>query len=468
MMKLMQLLNYKPDKERSRTIKAKALRWMAGFFALMILCTVLSRAADSLTVAVVEAEKPKQGAIIHTITATGKLEAGAELPVVTFPQVLVQSVQVDEGAKVAAGDVLFTLDIKELKEKLLVTQLQQQKLSLQLENYRRTASLGEERAQEDFDVAVDNTDQDVLRAESDKNAAKKEMYRYKDAYEDVIAGWNGNDYIPPEDADYDIMREYRALKENYHSKQRAFNDALNKQTNDLLAAKRALDDAKTADIQAKLVAIDYRLEQITQTKLKNLIGINGEITAPVDAIVSKVEVEAGNKTADSAAMLITQQSAGLRFTGEIETSQLKYIARGDSAKISLSGVQTPITGLTVESVRSGEDKNTASKVSVLLPAGSGELGMWAEMQVNKKTKNYPTQVPLTALRGSGIDKYVLVLRESETVLGKELTAERINVTVDDSNEESAAVSGLLDSNDPVIVSSNKAIHAGDRVRLQTS
>ena len=53
------------------------------------------------------------------------------------------------------------------------------------------------------------------------------------------------------------------------------------------------------------------------------------------------------------------------------------------------------------------------------------------------------------------------------LLGKEYIAEETVVTIQDQNETTAAVSGPLDRNTKVIVSSNKNIFAGDRIRLQT-
>ena len=71
-----------------------------------------------------------------------------------------------------------------------------------------------------------------------------------------------------------------------------------------------------------------------------------------------------------------------------------------------------------------------------------------------------------ALHGAEGDQYVLRLTESETVLGRVKTAERVSVTLEDSNDTRAAVSGALSGQDEIIVSSSKSIYDGDRVRLE--
>ena len=57
------------------------------------------------------------------------------------------------------------------------------------------------------------------------------------------------------------------------------------------------------------------------------------------------------------------------------------------------------------------------------------------------------------------------MRQKDTVLGTEWFAERVDVTIKEKNELYAALAeGALDDEAQVILSSNKSIKAGDRVR----
>ena len=73
---------------------------------------------------------------------------------------------------------------------------------------------------------------------------------------------------------------------------------------------------------------------------------------------------------------------------------------------------------------------------------------------------------LGALRSDGNgNSYVLIEKEKDTILGKELVTEKVNVKIEDSNQEYVAVSSnTLSSDDKVIFSSNKNIEPGDVVR----
>ena len=61
-MNLKTIFTYKTDRSRPVTIQRRALRLLAGFLVFMLACTLLSRAADSLTVAQVTTEKPARRA----------------------------------------------------------------------------------------------------------------------------------------------------------------------------------------------------------------------------------------------------------------------------------------------------------------------------------------------------------------------------------------------------------------------
>ena len=63
---LKQIWNYKPAPGKN-TVRIKAAQGLVFFFAFMIGCTLISRAADSLTVPVVEITTPKRMALTHTL-----------------------------------------------------------------------------------------------------------------------------------------------------------------------------------------------------------------------------------------------------------------------------------------------------------------------------------------------------------------------------------------------------------------
>lgn len=61
---------------------------------------------------------------------------------------------------------------------------------------------------------------------------------------------------------------------------------------------------------------------------------------------------------------------------------------------------------------------------------------------------------------------MLVVQETKTVLGVELTAERMDITVQEKNDTAAALAdGIISRQQLVIVNADKPVGAKDRVRL---
>ena len=83
------------------------------------------------------------------------------------------------------------------------------------------------------------------------------------------------------------------------------------------AAERAVEDAGlSADIDhtQEINAISLEQYQKQLEKLKTLKQQKGEITAPSSGIITKVCVETGQKTTDTAAVVMSDEQSGLFFT----------------------------------------------------------------------------------------------------------------------------------------------------------
>jgi hypothetical protein len=112
------------------------------------------------------------------------------------------------------------------------------------------------------------------------------------------------------------------------------------------------------------------------------------------------------------------------------------------------------------------DSAGLSLITAMLPEGEYGEGNIASFTIIKRSKQYQQTIPLQAIRMDANQvNYILVIRESNTSLGNELTAYRINVTILDKDYRTAAVEAPVSPEDNIIISSNKNIEEGDRVRI---
>lgn len=194
---------------------------------------------------------------------------------------------------------------------------------------------------------------------------------------------------------------------------------------------------------------------------------SGKVYAAADGLVMKINIQTGEKTTDTTAILMADLAKGYRFTADITKEQEKYIGTGDLVALSGANGKTKLEELPVESVAADEENDSIYHVTVQVPEDTFEIGMTAEMSFTKKSEAYPVTVPLSALHLDEKNQpYVLVPEEYESIMGTEVKARKVSVTVQEQNESYAALAeGALGSSQEVITGSDKAVDDGSRVRI---
>ena len=563
-------------------MKKKIIQMLGGFLALMLLFTMLSRAADSVGIPRVDVVTAQKMSITHKVTAEGKVEQNRELAVSTEPNQLVKAIYVREGQQVEKGELLFELDMDELKEQILLAKQELEKQALQTgdsqsaqdvaaqrkaveqqqaaSNYADAKSQADkavEKAKQELEAAKkaleeyvskmsDGTEKDSVEAELKKAAgekekaceqAKKEYQELERELEEKIsealtqaeaaeaartdtegqteegAAAEGagsldsrkietelrNQYqsaltAAKEKADNAekemqnaelVLEEYQAnrtaqektenqtskaqLKEAVQEKQAAYEEAVEDRSSSLRSAESSVAGASVPDARDSTVAIagiEREQKELELSKLEALEAAQGKVTAPVRGVVTKIMLTTGDRTPDGTAVLLADLSSGARFAAQVPKEQEKYIARKDEAVLTTGNNGKQITGLEISSVRVSEENPDMLDVTIDLAADTLEMGVAATMEVSRKSGTYQSCLPLSAIHYDNNQAYVLVAEESETVLGSEMTARRVDVTIEDKNEQYAALQeGVLTSEQKVVKGSDRSVEPGGRIRL---
>lgn len=268
--------------------------------------------------------------------------------------------------------------------------------------------------------------------------------------------------------------------------QRGSDDSITATADALLTAQRQIDSAQRTLDQANAAAAEERatnqsanrqaeVERLgyvndrreAQKKLDSLLAAasnGGALTAPVAGTVLSIMSETGLTTEGAKVASISRSDQGFEFKGQVTQEEAEKLAVGDEGTISFTvdgkshDLRAPITAIGM-----ANDKGMVD-ITVDLPEGNYPTGAAAKFEISKRSEQYNTVLPLGALRNDGKD-YVLVLKETQTVMGTEQTVEKVLVTVDEKDSEQMAVSGSLAYDAQVIVGSNKPLAEGDRVRV---
>jgi len=453
-------------KKDHRSMREKAVTGLAVFLVLMFLFTMLSRAANAITIPRVTSESPQKRSINHTVSVEGTIESQDEQPVVTVEGLKIGAVMAEKGKKVKAGELLLQIDMEYLKEKIKELELEAETIDLEISDARYNQSVQDNnrqkninRAVENYNAAVDSGNRSVDRAYQEMINAQKSL---EDFYNTPQTDEEGSDSAVQEEQ---LRADYETKKSAYEDAVAARDESLREKNNTIEEAQNETEKTSTAESAAiKKETLEIKLE-----KYNELLKQEGKITAPADGVITEIDetVVTGGVTPATKLMLLSKEEAGFRFVANITKDEQKYVSLGDEVILETKDKEE-IKGLTVTSVTKSEKEADTYEVTVSLNADA-RINLYdsAAMKVSGTAKTYGTCISKNALRKDSNDQdYVLVLVEKDTVLGKQLEAESLNVNVQDSNDTYAALTnGELAAGQKIILNSDKEVQSGDRVRL---
>lgn len=252
--------------------------------------------------------------------------------------------------------------------------------------------------------------------------------------------------------------------------QESYDDALTALESTKTTYGRAVSSANlpaSTSNSAQIGQITYDQMKVELEKLKALREAEGKILSPTDGIVTKCNVQTGEKTTDTTAILLADLSQGCKFSGLATEDDSQYIGVGDNVMLQTSNGKV-YKDLPVTTFSTTEEPGGGYRLTVQIQADNLALGANMQLSFTKKSQPYTCCVPLSALRLDNRNQtYVLVVQEVTSVMGTELQAKKVNVTVLEQNETMAALAeGTLGAKDKVIVGSDKTIDIGSRVRVE--
>ncbi|MCI9410848.1 MAG: biotin/lipoyl-binding protein [Eubacterium sp.] len=430
--------------------------WGRGFLLLMgimVLFTVISKAAASFTVANVSVTEPTSRKIQHTLIVEGRIEKNRELSVMTQPDLLVKRVLASVGQRVEKGEVLAVLDEVHLREQLDYVRGEKRALELQNEAVMQNQRQAENKrlrdrsqAQEDYELLREKNKRTLAGLSVELEKAKrtlKKAERRKDKESSLVA-----------------QQEVEEKREAYKAARIAAKE-------EEKVAKRAIREAQGQpetdnSIEINNIAIKKLEKQIG--KLTDLEEMKGEILAPRDGVITEILVNVGQKTLDSAIFTMTDDREGFLFAAKMTPEEATLVSMGDTVTLTASGREEK--DLSITSLELDESKEFMV-VTVLLPAESFHLGETASMKVTQESENHSCTIPITALRQESGRYYVLVVEKQNTILGEQEKAVKEEVKVLDKNEMYAALeSESIKEDSQIIADSDRYVEAGDKVRLK--
>ena len=363
----------------------------------------------------------------------------------------------------------YTEELKEAEEELSIAQkaFNQAKKELSKADYNSSS----------YDRADDNLDSIKRRWKRKIDKAKDALYKAETVLEAVREGKD----FSTESAVSEAQAAIDTAREALNRARRESEDNQYSEEEELYAAGRAVETAQAAledaRRQAEVLQKEGEIDRITcesersdkeksRAALQEILDNGGRLLAPAPGTVVRT-LERGDKTKEGEdAVILSSADRGFVFEGKLDKDSARRFSAGDKGELhyKLDG-STQKADVEIHSI-STPDESDQVLVTAVLPEGSYSSGMPAQLFLSRKSETYQNCLPLTALRSDSGGDHVFVLRRQSSVLGTEWVIARVDITVKERDSQMMYVDGALTYSDQVVISSNKIISEGDRVRIE--
>lgn len=269
------------------------------------------------------------------------------------------------------------------------------------------------------------------------------------------------------------VAQQKSLQNAVTAAQRQLEDAQDAKEEKSSQAGRSLEDSLMPEMSDAALGM-YQLELSKAARdveeMKALLAENGEVRAERTGTVTGVGVSVGESTTAGAAVIFADTSQPLQFEVFLDKEQKKYVELGAQGELELGTGSMGNAGIpvTVDYLMELESAPGSYLALMILPEETGRIGQSGTFIMNVQSDSYPVCIPLDALHADENQRYfVYVLGEADTILGKELTAEKRMVEVLEKNDRYAALEpGVVDDETQLITSATKEFADGDVIRMK--
>jgi multidrug resistance efflux pump len=404
-MKLNQLINFEMDKNKKSSLQVKAIKALAAFLVLMFLLTILSRAADSLTIAKVTVTDANSMTISHSIEVDGSVAANKDMAISTSANIKIASVEATEGKSVKQGDLLIQLDLDDLKKQLLQAQNELAVLQATASDKAANDAIAEQSKQESLNRIYEDYNDTIAEANDSVKKAKNEMDTALNAYNAYKK--NGNQQTTTDSTVSD------SLTKTIEEKQLAYDQAVN----NLDGIQKDIE----ADVQKaiKEASVDdngnaISLTQAEKQKIRNEIKALPENVALIENANQAIEdaQEALSEAEAALAAYEEEQSANNKASSDEQLQALydDYVAKKEAYNEALKQKDDTVKNAnrTIEDATAPESVDT---VSALTEGNDLEL---KQLEVDKLQKLMDAEGKIVAPADGLVTKVLVSTGETTT------------------------------------------------------
>lgn len=372
----------------------------------------------------VEIEEAQLGTLSTYINIVGETKPYNKVDLIPRLQEEVEKIKVGVGDIVAKGDILLELNSDDME-----IEVEQARASLAAAEANLQEALNGTREEEIIQLKAD-----LSKAKSDLEVAKNNYERYQGLYEEgFISKKSFEQYL----------NEFIAAKSSYQSVQQALKIAETGSTAEEIKNLQAqVDQAKASLDSAEL--------NLSRTMVK----------APIAGVISSLDIEVGEQTTTSSAVLTISQLDKIRIKAYVSQSTVNKLKTGDLVNIYLAAIDKTFGGKikSISPVADESKKSFPLEIVVENPEQLIKAGMYAEVKLRSSQVVGELVIPQSAIIEEDGNKYLYIVNDDNR-------AERIKVETGLSSADEIVILSGLTEGERVVVTGAEFLKDGTSVKI---
>ncbi len=409
------------------------------FITIIVLLTFFSKTINNFLLPEVECGSARPGTLTTEVLSRGEVVPINTETINSYGNWKVNDIKVEEGTTVKKGDVLAVIDSSDIMLDIKRLELNLLKMENNLKLYKNQLQ------DKDLDQYIDDVEvaQKAVKKAEKKLEDQKALYAY-----DAVALESVND----------AQEQLDNAKRDYEQKQKL----LSKKEEE---SKKSGDDYQITLREKESEIQVCRLE--LENKKKNT-PTNGVIKAPVDGIVKSIFVKAGATTNGGQELFeIVKNEAGMHVKWNLTSKESSLVDGKYSIKFTVTEPEEIEFSGFIKEKKYLSDEGTYEYIAEIKDVNETiNIGQKVEVLIQKSNGPYQTIVPNSSVIKEGGKDCVYVLKTKDGIMGEENYVQKLEVTVDDSDDFNSAISGGgLSEEDRIVVFSSKPLSDKIQVKL---
>ena len=444
--------------EKSNKGKSYLLKLIKFFWIIVIVLTFFSRTISRHLLTTVRAEYPQMKKLTKETVAEGNIGFKSEYSLYAPFETKVLEVYVEEGEKVEKGQKLCKLDtsIREYEVALHNIKLQENQIKLEA-NKEKIKQLEKKIEGKQFEVSkCKNERYEVTVADE----MELEQLTKQVEVNEMLYKEGGCALKEVEEAKLKLEQKQNEIKELQVEKLNAQQEKEKSLFSDITEIK---EQVKGIEVEDKTLMLNNKELQLEIDKDIQTQLMDGMVYAQEAGIVQKIKIQKGQSIGGGEEIIrLGDYSKGYLVSLKVD-SKIDFIAVGDQIEVMIPSLQKRDIKGEIRNITTKENQKEI-KVSFRHEGLQGNESV--KVKFSKTSEEEYHIISYNALQKDNTSYFIYLLKKTKSPLGEDYIVTRRSVKLIDFTESYAAIDEQLQDNEMILVTSEKLVKEGERVKVE--